>query len=97
VTIGQQGLTPTVIQAIDLALNAHGLVKLRVFSDDRAERETLLGEIAEGLGCAPVQHIGKLLILWRPLPEPEPEPAARPAKRKAAKEPPAPRRRRRAG
>ena len=27
--------------------------------------------MAETLGAAPVQHIGKLLVLWRPMPEKE--------------------------
>ena len=75
VTIGQQGLTPTVLTEIDLALNAHGLIKVRVFLDHRDERELLLAEIADGLDAAPVQHIGKLFVLWRPQPEPVAEPA----------------------
>jgi putative YhbY family RNA-binding protein len=93
VTIGHHGLTPTVLTEIDLALNAHGLIKVRVFIDARDEREALLAEIAEGLDAAPVQHIGKLLVLWRPQPEPEPAPvpvrAARPKRGKppAAKAP----------
>jgi putative YhbY family RNA-binding protein len=88
VTIGQQGLTPTVLTEIDLALNAHGLVKVRVFEDDRDLRDALLAEIADGLDAAPVQHIGKLLVLWRPQPEPESE--AAPAKVPATQPPRAP-------
>jgi len=83
VTIGQQGLTPTVLTEIDLALNAHGLIKVRVFIDERDEREALLAEIADGLEAAAVQHIGKLFVLWRPPPETEPEPPA--ARRPRAK------------
>jgi len=66
--IGNDGLTPAVLKEIDGALNSHGLIKVRVFSDDRAARAALLTDLAERLGAAPVQHIGKLLVLWRPLP-----------------------------
>jgi putative YhbY family RNA-binding protein len=71
VMIGNDGLTPAVQKEADLALNAHGLIKIRVFSDDRVAREAMLGQLADALNAAPVQHIGKLLVLWRPLPEKE--------------------------
>jgi len=71
VLVGGDGLTPAVLAEIDAALNAHGLVKVRVFSDDRAARDAMLERIADALGAAPVQHIGKLLVLWRPLPPKE--------------------------
>ncbi len=54
---------------IDLALNAHGLIKVRVFSDDRSVRNTLFEQLADDLNAAPIQHIGKLLIFWRPMPD----------------------------
>lgn len=69
VIIGSDGLTPAVRKECDGALSAHGLIKIRVFSDDRAAREAMLGELAESLDAAPIQHIGKLLVLWRPVPE----------------------------
>jgi RNA-binding protein len=71
VAIGGDGLTPAVTKEIDAALKAHGLIKVRVFSDDRTEREALLGTLADTLDAAPIQHIGKLLVLWRPLPPKE--------------------------
>ena len=66
--IGSDGLTPAVAREIDHALSAHGLIKVRVLSDDRASREAMLARLADELGAAPIQHIGKLLVLWRPLP-----------------------------
>jgi putative YhbY family RNA-binding protein len=69
VAIGADGLTPAVTKEADAALRAHGLIKLRVFSEDRAAREDILERLADALDAAPVQHIGKLLVLWRPLPE----------------------------
>ena len=71
VMIGGEGLTPAVSKEIDNALNAHGLIKVRVFSDDRAAREAMLQTLADTLGAAPIQHIGKLLVLWRPIPPKE--------------------------
>jgi RNA-binding protein len=71
VLIGNDGLTPAVQKEVDAALNAHGLIKVRVFSDERETRETIFATLANELGAAPVQHIGKLLVLWRPMPEKE--------------------------
>ncbi|MFY9514184.1 MAG: YhbY family RNA-binding protein [Rubrivivax sp.] len=68
VAVGNDGLTAAVVKEVDAALKAHGLIKVRVFSDDRAAREAMLAELAEQLDAAPIQHIGKLLVLWRPLP-----------------------------
>lgn len=68
VMIGAEGLTPAVVKETEAALKAHGLIKVRMFSDERATREAALAELAEKLNAAPVQHIGKLLVLWRPIP-----------------------------
>jgi putative YhbY family RNA-binding protein len=71
VMIGNDGLTPAIRKEADAALNAHGLIKVRVFSDDRTSRETMFATLADELGAAPIQHIGKLLVLWRPVPPKE--------------------------
>jgi RNA-binding protein len=68
VMIGNEGLSAAVKKEVDAALKAHGLVKVRVHGDDRAERETMFQTLADELGAAPIQHIGKLLVLWRPKP-----------------------------
>ena len=74
VIIGAEGATAAVVKEIDVALTAHGLIKVRVFSDDRPAREALLQSLADELNAAPIQHIGKLLVLWRPLPAKEARP-----------------------
>src|SRR5215467_5871351 len=68
VSIGGSGLTPSVLHEIDVNLTAHELVKVRVFNDDRDERERLLEQVCGDLDAAPVQHLGKILTLWRPSP-----------------------------
>jgi RNA-binding protein len=71
VAVGNDGLTAAVRKEADAALNAHGLIKVRVFADERAGREAIFQELAETLNAAPIQHIGKLLVLWRPVPPKE--------------------------
>lgn len=70
VIIGEAGLTPAVLKELDASLNAHGLIKIRVFGDDRAARIGIYETICAKLDAAPVQHIGKLLVVYRPQPEP---------------------------
>ncbi len=69
VIIGQHGLTPAVLHEIDLALIKHELIKLRVLGDDRDARTALLERVCADMDCAPVQALGKVLVLWRPNPE----------------------------
>ena len=71
VMIGNAGSTPAVVREVDAALRAHGLIKVRVAVDDRAVREATYVALADELGAAPIQHIGKLVVLWRPIPPKE--------------------------
>lgn len=80
VQVGADGLTDAVVREADAALRAHGLIKVRIYSDDRAAREAAMVELADRLDAAPVQHIGKLVVLWRPIP---PKEKAEPVDRKA--------------
>jgi RNA-binding protein YhbY len=84
VSVGQHGLTPQVLNEIDVALTAHALIKIRVHSDDRDAREAILAGIATQLHAAPVQHLGKLLIVWRERDEEDAE-VSRPARKPAVK------------
>lgn len=70
VMIGNQGLTDAVIGEVDRALIAHELIKIRVLGDDRLAREAYLHQLCAELGATPVQHIGKLLLLYRPAENP---------------------------
>lgn len=91
VMIGNQGLTDAVVRELARSLDAHELVKVRVLGDDREVRNTLMNEICEQLDCAPVQHIGKLLIVYRPGTDPKIElPSGKFKPAKPAAEPKAP-------
>lgn len=68
VRVGSQGLTDPVIAEIERALDAHELIKVRAAGLDRAARESAMLRICGRCGAAPVQHIGKLLVIYRPKP-----------------------------
>ena len=67
VIIGGDGLTASVLAEIDRALKSHELIKVRV-NAGRDKREAILGEICAKTGAQPVQHIGKILVIYRPRP-----------------------------
>jgi RNA-binding protein len=71
VMVGNAGTTAAVVREVDAALRAHGLVKVRVAIDERDAREAVLAALADQLDAAPIQHIGKLIVLWRPIPPKE--------------------------
>lgn len=66
VSISHNGLSASVLKEIDSSLTSHELIKVRVFDDDRQHREQILDTLCVRLDAAPVQHIGKLLVIWRP-------------------------------
>ena len=83
IMIGEAGLTPAVLHEIDVALKSHELIKIRVLGDDRERRRLMPAEICQALDASPVQHIGKVLVIYRPRPEQdEPQPAPRSRKRR---------------
>ncbi|WP_233831386.1 YhbY family RNA-binding protein [Paraburkholderia sp. ZP32-5] len=66
VLVGAEGLTEAVLAEIKVHLAAHQLIKIRVFGDEREERIAIYEEICDTLNAAPIQHIGKLLVIWKP-------------------------------
>jgi RNA-binding protein len=73
VMISDAGLTPSVLNEIDVNLKSHELIKIRVFGDDRAARAALIDDISTKLDAALVQHIGKILVIYRPRPDEDAE------------------------
>ncbi len=68
VSIAENGLTEAVLKEIDVCLKAHELIKIRVYGDSRENRIAYYEQVCNELSAAPVQHIGKLLVIFRPAP-----------------------------
>ena len=71
VWIGNDGLSDAVVAEIDRALAAQELIKVRAAGLAREARENAMLEICARCAAEPVQHIGKVLVLYRKKPEPE--------------------------
>ena len=84
VTVGNERLSAPVLKEIETSLKAHDLIKIRVTGDDRDARLALLGEICSRTGASPVQHIGKILVVYR---ESQEARASAPKKRAVRKQP----------
>lgn len=69
VWIGSRGLSESVLHEVDQGLKSHELVKVKVSDSEWETRNELLEKICQQLEAAPVQHIGKILVLYRPQPE----------------------------
>jgi RNA-binding protein len=70
VQIGKEGLSENVFAAIDAALEAHELIKVKIAAE-RAEREKSVPVIEEHLNCECVGTVGRMAILYRQHPDPE--------------------------
>lgn len=91
VQIGHQGLTAGVLSALDVALERHELLKVKVASDAEVDAEDLAPEIEKATGCRVAQLIGHTLVLYRRRQE-NPKivlPRAKPAKKPLAAAAPA--------
>ncbi|WP_187985216.1 ribosome assembly RNA-binding protein YhbY [Vibrio metschnikovii] len=66
VLMGANGLTEAVLAEIEIALNYHELIKVKVVSEDRETKLLIVDAIVRETGAEKVQVIGKTLVLYRP-------------------------------
>lgn len=71
VLVGDAGLSEAVLKEIGASLKAHELIKVKVAGDDREARQHMLESICRHLDAAPVQHIGKTLVIYKPSEKPK--------------------------
>lgn len=69
IMIGQSGLTEAVLSEIELALDNHELIKIKIQSDDRDVRKQISTEICSKTKAEFIQSIGKIVVIYRISPE----------------------------
>ncbi|KXI21825.1 ribosome assembly RNA-binding protein YhbY [Photobacterium sanguinicancri] len=65
VLMGANGLTEAVLAEIELALNHHELIKVKVATEDRETKVLIVDAIIRESKAEKVQVIGKTLVLYR--------------------------------
>ncbi|MFT4925204.1 MAG: RNA-binding protein [Phenylobacterium sp.] len=69
VLLGSNGLTEAVVAEIDLALNHHELIKIKVVAEDRETKALIIEAIVRETGALKVHTIGNMLVLYKASPE----------------------------
>jgi RNA-binding protein len=65
VMVGQKGVTPEVLKELDVALNQHELVKVKIAAEDREAFQEIMDEICAQDQVERVQIIGRTLSVFR--------------------------------
>ena len=65
ISIGQNGITDNVLNELDIALNHHELVKIKIAGEDRDARQAMIQALCEQTAAEKIQAIGKTLTLFR--------------------------------
>lgn len=66
ILVGGKGVTDALVAELDLALERHELVKVKVAAEDREARDAWMEVLTERSGAASIQRVGHVLTLYRP-------------------------------
>lgn len=69
VSIGNAGLSKAVMREIELSLDHHELMKIKIGGTDREQRADIIRQICDSFGTELVQTVGHIALVYRKLPE----------------------------
>ena len=79
-TIGQAGLTESVLNELEITLDTHELIKIKIRAE-RDDRKTIQAEIISASKSELIQSIGQIIVIYRKKPEPKIEKVTGPRRR----------------
>lgn len=65
VSLGHKGMSDSVINEIDVNLSAHELIKIKIQNNSKEGRNKALDLVCQKLNAQPINHIGKILVIFR--------------------------------
>ena len=65
VMVGQHGLKETIFEEIDIALDVHELIKVKIAVGDRDMRDEIIAEIIDRSKATLIQRVGNIATLFR--------------------------------
>ena len=65
VMVGDKGLTDNVIEELNIALNAHELIKVKVRAEEREERDAMIEKLTQRTSAQFVQRVGHIVTLFK--------------------------------
>lgn len=69
ILVGAKGVTEALLAELDLALDHHELVKVRIAAEDRDARDAGIAILIERSGAQLVQRVGNIACLFRRNPD----------------------------
>lgn len=69
VTVGDAGLSNTVMQEFDSTISHHELIKVRVRADSRQSRDALIDDLCRTGADNLIQRIGNVALIYRSNPD----------------------------
>jgi RNA-binding protein len=65
ITVGTGGLSDSLLEEFERSLEYHELMKIKVNTGDRSERDTAIGALCEYSGAQLIQRVGNVGLLFR--------------------------------
>ena len=65
IMIGQNGITDNILNELEIALNFHELVKIKIAAENKASCASTIDKLIQETSAETVQKIGKTLTLFR--------------------------------
>ncbi len=65
VMVGDKGLTDNVIEELNIALDAHELIKVKIRAEEREERDAMIETITQKTSAQFIQRVGHIVTLFK--------------------------------